>query len=146
MTRRRSGHPLDADDLARREPVWKALSTLWLGAEPRPRELAWIAGVLHDSAFELDELRAIYLYEVAPAVHGHLPDIAHQRSAFDEPWLYGRARRRAERRSVWLRLRLASPIGRRRMTSVSEPYWNIVVDLLTRMRARSSAASISAID
>lgn len=141
MSRRaRTTTVLGDADLARREPVWNALSTLWLDRESTPRDLAWIAGVLHASRFSLAELRAIYLYEVAPSVHGHRRVEDGKRDAFDEPWLYGRAKRRAEHRSVWLRLCAASGFGRARMTSATEPCWNIVVDLLERMRARAASA------
>ena len=139
MARQRFLRRFDDAALARREPVWKALSTLWLGVEPRPRDLAWIAGILHASGFEPAQLHDIYLYEVAPAVHGHRPAARDEGSGFDEPWLYGRARARGERRSVWLRLPIASAWMRRRMTAATDPDWHIVVDLLTRMRARSDS-------
>jgi len=135
--RRRSS--LDDADLARREPVWKALSTLWLDNEPTPRDLAWIAGLLHDSGFAIAELREIYLYEVAPVVYRNLSAAFGEHQGFDEPRLYSRAKKRAEHRSVWLRLWVRSGLGRRRMTAATEPYWNIVVDLLERMRARAAA-------
>ena len=72
MNGSRSNRSLDDSDLERREPVWKALSTLWLAREPTPRDLAWIAGVLNDSGFAVAALRDIYLYEVAPVVYRNL--------------------------------------------------------------------------
>ena len=137
----RSNRSLDDSDLERREPVWKALSTLWLAREPTPRDLAWIAGVLNDSGFAVAALRDIYLYEVAPVVYRNLGAAFGEHDAFDEPRLYSRAKRRAEHRSAWLRLWVASGLGRRRMTATTDPYWNIVIGLLERMRNRARDAA-----
>ncbi|HTF87427.1 MAG TPA: hypothetical protein VK843_03385 [Planctomycetota bacterium] len=62
---------MDAKELDRRRPVWRALSQVFLDTETRwffPR----IAQVLAESGYTREELDAIWRYEVAPECLGNL--------------------------------------------------------------------------
>ena len=63
-------------DVARRLPVWCALSELFLDTELQPEDYRWIAGVLRASAYSRDELRAIYEDEVSPIFIFNLLSVA----------------------------------------------------------------------
>jgi hypothetical protein len=61
-----------AADWRRRQPVWTALSELWLDTALAAADLERIARVALDSGYSLEELEDISLCEVAPVVSGNL--------------------------------------------------------------------------
>ncbi len=66
---------MDARELARRRPVWKALSDLFLDTEARP----WIpsmALVVLDAGYSDDEMRRIWRNEIVPEFSPNLLSIA----------------------------------------------------------------------
>lgn len=95
--------------LAARRPVWLAMSDLWLDTELDDAALASIARVLAASPYALDELHAIHLHEVAPALHGNLASVAGEWAGFDAQLVEARCSAHALRRTrplhrlwVWL--------------------------------------------
>lgn len=89
-------------DIARRRPVWLALSELWLDTALSDADLRRIAAVLHASGYSLAELRTIYLREVAPVVYLNTFTAAGVWAGFDADWLCEEAGRRAAARArVW---------------------------------------------
>lgn len=63
---------LDEPTIARRVPVWSALSDLFLGRELQDADYRYIAGRLRDSGYSLTELQGILSEEVAPVFHTNL--------------------------------------------------------------------------
>ncbi|MGB1309907.1 MAG: DUF7079 family protein, partial [Leucothrix sp.] len=59
---------LTTQDIARRKPVWFALSALWLDTELTQADQYRIATVMVDSGYSLSELRVICDSEIAPVV------------------------------------------------------------------------------
>jgi hypothetical protein len=133
MSARKIG-PLGAAELARRKPVWSALSELWLDTELDRGDLAPIVDVLTASPYDVAELREIYLWEVAPVVAANLWSPAGAWSGFDADWLHVEARKRAERRSLWLRLWIASGLGRKAMTYATDAHWREIEASVGRRR------------
>ncbi|MGL4766898.1 MAG: DUF7079 family protein [Formosimonas sp.] len=84
---------LTESEILRRQPVWAALSELWLDSPP---DLEWIARCLRESGYSLSELDAIYANEVAPVVYRNLHAIIGVWGGFDPKWLYENAQYRAE--------------------------------------------------
>lgn len=124
--------PLLTDtELERRKPVWTAFSELWLDTELDENDLSRIARVAAESRYSIAELRDIYLHEVAPVVYRNLWGVAGVWNAFDEEWLHAEARRRAERRSLWLRFWVFIGLGRWCMTRAAEREWHRIVALLS---------------
>lgn len=117
-------------EVERRKPVWTAFSEFWLDTELQDSDLERIARVAEASGYSLAELRDIYLYEVAPVLNANLLTVAGEWSGFDEEWLHAEARKRAERRSLWLRFRVFLWIGRGIMTWATERHWDRIVSLL----------------
>jgi hypothetical protein len=114
-------------ELQRRKPLWTALSELWLDTELDPVDIQRIADVAMASGYSLSELNAIYLYEVAPVVSANLLVPAGAWQGFDEEWLHAEARKRAESRSLWLRLWVWIGLGRKLMTYATEKHWQEIV-------------------
>jgi hypothetical protein len=81
---------LNQDQIERRKPIWLTLSELWLDTELQDEDLERIARTMTDSGLPLDELRDIYLIEVAPVVYTNLLQVAGEWAGFDEEELYGR--------------------------------------------------------
>lgn len=89
-----------------REALWLALSELWLDTELQPFQHSHIAKVMRASGLPLDELEAILLYEVAPALWQNAHSVAGVWSGFDPDWLFEVCRGNREKRgNRWYRLR-----------------------------------------
>jgi hypothetical protein len=121
---------LDEAEVGRRQPVWSALSELWLDTELEEEDLRRIAGVMSQSGYRVDELREIYLYEVAPVVSPNLFSLAGEWAGFDEEWLFGEATRRARKQSFLLRAMVGLGIGKWVMTFGTERHWARLVELM----------------
>lgn len=106
----------DALQLRRHEPVWVALSELWLDTEIADRDLDRIARVVAESDFDLATLRAIYLIEVAPVVSRNLLCMAGIWTGFDERWLCAAIVHNLRRRPRYVRFLAWFPFARRMMT------------------------------
>lgn len=132
-TKRSTFNAMEAER-RRREPVWLALSTLWLDTELQAHDLREIARVLHASGYDLATLHGIYRCEVAPVVYRNLLTPAGVWDGFDETWLCDKAARHARRRSRWhdARWRLFAPVT---TYATAEP-WRRVVALLKDVDAR----------
>lgn len=67
---------LNGQEIARREPVWSALSELFVGRELQDYDYADIAGRLLNSGYSLAELQAILDQEIVPVFHTNLGPLA----------------------------------------------------------------------
>ena len=123
---------IDETEIDRRKPVWLALSELWLDTELDENDLDRIAGVMKRSGYTLEELRDIYLFEVAPVVFPNLLTVAGEWAGFDEDWLFSKITKRARTRGLCLRAFIKTGIGKRLMTYATEPYWHTLVKLVER--------------
>lgn len=74
---------LSEQDIAERTPVWQAISDLWLEQELEEYEVRAIAWALAQSPHDWQQLEEIFLFEVAPVVHGNLRDGAGVWGSFD---------------------------------------------------------------
>ena len=121
---------IDEAEIERRKPVWAALSDLWLDTELKDDDLRRIAGAMRRSGYGVEELREIYLFEVAPVVYPNLLSVAGEWAGFDEEWLFAQATRRARRRSPVLRALVRLGIGKRVMTFATEQHWHRLVEMM----------------
>lgn len=67
---------LDEVDIARRTPVWHALSELFVGKELQDYDYRYIAEVLQQSGYAPATLQDILVDEVAPVFQGNLGTLA----------------------------------------------------------------------
>ena len=118
-------------EIERRKPVWVALSDLWLDTELTEDDLRRIAGVMRRSGYTVQELREIYLFEVAPVVYPNLLSVAGEWAGFDEEWLVREVTRQARRKSVILRLLVKIGVGRKILTFATEGHWEKLVGMLS---------------
>ena len=93
-------------------------------------DLLRIAEVMKSSGYSQDELRDIYLFEVAPVVFPNLLSVAGEWAGFDEEWLFTEIAKRARRRSLILRAFVKLGIGKQLMTFATERHWERLLDLL----------------
>lgn len=131
---------LNTFDRARRQPVWLALSTLWLDTEVTAADIAHIADVLHASGYDLATLRDIYLHEVAPVVCHNLRVAAGVWDGFDPAWLHERAESNALRPSRWSRFWHASRPGRWYLTYGTESHWREIEERLVHVHHVAAGA------
>jgi hypothetical protein len=75
-------------EIARRKPVWLALSELWLDTELTAVDINHIATKMVESGYSLSELRVICDSEIAPVVYNNLRSPAGVWDGFDEHWLF----------------------------------------------------------
>ena len=77
-------------ELARRRPLWIALSELWLDTELGNSDLKWIASRLVATGYAWTEIERICLQEVAPALFDNPGAPAGSGAGFDPEWLEDR--------------------------------------------------------
>ena len=128
---------LDEPWIQRRRPLWVALSELWLDTELSAGDLERIARVMVDSGLTLEELRQVYLVEVAPAVSPNLLVVAGEWAGFDEEWLCSRIVRNLRDRPRRTRFRAWFPLTRRPMLYATERHWTTLAELVRRFREDS---------
>lgn len=124
---------LSVEEIESRKPVWSALSELWLDTELQETDLNHIASAMARSKYSLRELRAIYLYEVAPVVYPNLMTDAGEWAGFNEEWLYSEIEAKLRNTNLLKRLllRLKKPL----MTSATERYWEVLAKKVSNKRA-----------
>ena len=127
---------MNEEEIKRREPIWLALSELWLDTELTDKDLDQIASVMAQSKYNLGELRAIYLYEVAPVVYRNLLNVAGEWAGFNEAWLYSKINEGIERSSPVRRFlqRLKKPL----MTYATERHWRVLAWKVSERRRTQS--------
>lgn len=130
----RPARRLDAAEVARRRPVWLAISDLWLDTELQDSQLGWMARVLDESGYDLPTLQGIMEDEVAPVVFRNLVCVAGVWDGFDEDWLFERIETRL-RRQTRLGHHL-SRLRRRGMTALVRDDWAEVLRRLSLLRAQ----------
>ncbi len=125
---------LDEQQIQKRRPVWVALSELWLDTELSTADLERIARVMADSGLTIDELRQIYLVEVAPAVSRNLLNVAGEWAGFDEDWLCSQIVRNLRDRPRRTRFWSWFPLTRGPMLYATERHWTTLVEFVHRYR------------
>jgi hypothetical protein len=112
---------LNETERERRRPVWIALSDLWLDTELREHDLRYIASIMKQSNYTIDELRNIYLYEVAPVVYRNLLSPAGEWAGFEQRWLVNAIEQHLRKSTPLtnLILRLKIPL----MTYATKTHW-----------------------
>lgn len=123
--------PLTEAEITRRQPVWQALSDLFLDTEVRwwvPRA----AKVLVDSGYPVPVLEAIWRREVTPEFGANLLSVAGEWAGFDidVTSLARRAGRSGRPASLWDRM------GRwrwRHVERLNEPLWQAVLQLRSHL-------------
>jgi hypothetical protein len=89
-----------SEDVESRQPVWEALSELFLDTDTsigRDRRVL----ILSASPYSLAELDSILVNEVFPVCRGNPLSVAGEWAAFDPMWLRNRILRRAGRPFRW---------------------------------------------
>ena len=124
---------LSVAEIESRKPVWSALSELWLDTELTEHDLNHIASAMARSKYSLRELRAIYLYEVAPVVYSNLMNDAGEWAGFNEEWLYSEIEAKLRNTNLLKRLlvRLKKPL----MTFATERHWEVLAKKVSNKRA-----------
>jgi len=97
--------PLNAAELARRKPVWLALSEFYLDTELQPADFRRIRAVFDQSGYSEQEIRQIDYEEVGPVLYGNLLSMAGEWAGFDEAAVLAAVHKRADKR-VKIRSRL----------------------------------------
>ncbi|AFZ69374.1 DUF7079 family protein [Deinococcus peraridilitoris] len=123
---------LSPEDRRRCQPVWTALSELFLDTELSEADDRHIACVLANSGYSTQELTHILCDEVTPVVGSNLIAPAGVWSGVDDAWLSGQATRQTQHVAcpLWLRLRRW---WQRRLV---RPAWQCVLMCLPEESAR----------
>ena len=87
--------PMDATELARRKPVWLALSEFYLDTELQPADFRRIRTVFDQSGYSEREIRQIDYEEVGPVLVGNLLSMVGEWAGFDEAALLAAVSKRA---------------------------------------------------
>jgi len=80
---------LSADEIARRRPVWEAMSALFLDAQLDADDHAGIADVLVASGYSLAELERILWAELCPVLWTNAASVAGEWRGFDMEYVQG---------------------------------------------------------
>ncbi|HVY71282.1 MAG TPA: hypothetical protein VHH73_15220 [Verrucomicrobiae bacterium] len=126
----------DETEIQKRRPLWVALSELWLDTELSAEDLNRIAGVMAETGLTIEQLRQVYLVEVAPVVSPNLLTVAGEWAGFDEEWLCSiivrnlRDHPRSTKFWSWF------PLTRWPMVYATGRHWKKLVELVAERRAR----------
>lgn len=126
---------LSDEEIQQRRPVWLALSELWLDTELGDADMERIARVMTLSGLSLEELRRVYLVEVAPVVYLNTWTVAGEWAGFAPDWLEERIL--FNRRHRWRRIRFWAwfPLTRSWMTHASERQWEKISRRVAQCRS-----------
>ena len=120
-------HCIPADQLARRRPVWEAMSDFFLDTELDDARLGEIAAILRVSGYTISELEDILATEVAPLLYKNVLAPAGAWSSFDTGWIEGQiAGGRHRDIALWHRF-AARWSCRRVIRGVRAQYWTPVL-------------------
>jgi hypothetical protein len=122
-------------EIQARLPVWDAIADLFLDTVIDTPIREYVARELARSPFSLDELEAIYRYEVAPVVHANLKIVAGEWAGCGQEWLGEHIPAYLARRSRLARWWVGSRLGRWWRTSMTEADWQKVIRLVVDLRA-----------
>lgn len=75
-------------EIEQRKPIWNALSEFYLDTELQQTDYKRITETFVASNLDIEELKAIDLFEVFPVLKGNLLSVAGVWNGFDEKWLY----------------------------------------------------------
>lgn len=89
---------MNARDLARRKPVWLALSEFYLDTELQPADFRRIRAVFDQSGYSEHEIRQIDYGEVGPVLYRNLLSVAGEWAGFDEDAVLAAVSKRAAKR------------------------------------------------
>lgn len=117
---------LTPEEIERRKPVWFALSELWLDTELRDADLHYIAKIMVDSGYSLNELRVICDSEIAPIVYKNLLTPVGVWSGFDETWLAQQIITQMNKPKRWQDA-LLDPLRRPFIPAAGESEWPLLV-------------------
>ena len=131
---------LDEQQIQKRRPVWVALSELWLDTELSTEDLERIARIMADSGLTIQELRQVYLVEVAPVVSPNLLTVTGEWAGFDEEWLCSQIIRNLRDRPRRTRIWAWFPLTRGPMLYATERHWTRLVEFVQRYRDDNRAA------
>lgn len=132
-----SADSLPPDVLNSRLPVWQALSEFWLDTELQEFELEYIAKVLADSPYSLEEIKAIHQFEVAPAVSANLLCVAGEWTGFEKGWLTQKCKGNAlNRKNIWHRVRFG--LQGAYYTSCTLRYWQQIIPRFHNFRLNAT--------
>jgi hypothetical protein len=93
-----------SDDIAARQPVWEALSDMFLDTDTSLSRQCR-ASQLAQSPYSIEQLEFILVNEVYPICRYNLLSIAGEWTGFNPEWLRSRILRRLQSRFQFLRIR-----------------------------------------
>ena len=117
---------MDARELARRKPVWLALSEFYLDTELQPADLSRIRLVFDQSGYSEQEIRQIDYEEVGPLLFSNLLSVAGEWAGFEEAALVEALAKRANKRVKTRSLPLVSWLWRRGIDYFNQAYFQRV--------------------
>ena len=103
-----------AELMRKRQPIWEALSTLYLDQDLQEDDYQRIILQIWNKGFTLTELKEIDLYEVFPTLYRNLLSSTGVWNGFKQAWLYDECRKNHERRR---------DAGFRMVTSIKNMTW-----------------------
>ena len=126
---------LSLNEIARRQPVWWALSELFLDTEHSQEWLRKLAETIQNAAFSLNETHDIFLTEVAPAFYLNHLSVAGEWKGWSETYV-------EERVTQYLRSSAASRFLNLRMSKLVRPEtsWKAFSPVLEEVLKSSAAA------
>jgi len=111
-------------DIKNRKPIWIVLSELYLDMELKESDIIYIAKVIKESPYRLEEVKRINKYEVFPVLYQNLMSPAGQWTGFDESWLVESIQSSLENRNE--AKSLAIEMGYAVLKAMFDDYWKAI--------------------
>lgn len=93
-------------NIEERKPIWMALSKLYLDTELQEAGFRYIAFIIIQSPYSLDEVKEINKFEVFPVLYSNLLSVAGEWAGFNEDWLVNTIASSLAKRSAIRKIRI----------------------------------------
>ncbi len=113
------------NEIETRQPVWKALSELYLDTELSTADFERIALVLKQSGYTLAQLKEIDLLEVFPLLQVNLMSPAGVWDGFDTHWLFLNCEKNYKKKQRWFHQQKYKFLNKFSY-AMREDYWNAI--------------------
>ena len=117
------------EDLNKREKIWQLLSEFYLDTELEEEDYQRIAKQLKLTAYSIEKLKEIDLYEVSPILQLNLFSPAGEWSGFDSDWLNAECYKNYQR-SKKLCFRMMVKGKNLLFYRMREKHWKVIEELL----------------
>ena len=129
---------LTPEEIARRKPLWCAMSELYLDTETQPSTLRYIVRVIREAGYTDEEVYKIFCDDVTPVFGGNAMQVAGDWVPWGDEYVEKSVLRFLGRPAFWRAFRRRSPDH-----FLSKRFWSVLVPYLNSSGDEESEQGVS---